>query len=238
MEPTTTPLQADLDAFADEFPSGRGEMIGTADGTWINDALGDGWIVSHRVVERDGELLVAEVRIHAAPHGHKESMWFEASLLGRPDGPAPAIPRGGLSTRRVRQAIRTAGAVDRVRAERRRDLDSDAFQGFQSQIQAKWGVRFPEFSREALATPRHVGRRGRSDLWYAQIAAVYVAAIENGRRDVNVAVAEHLGGGYDAAFARGAVGRARKRGLLTEPAKGRAGGHLTDKARKVLEGES
>jgi hypothetical protein len=93
----------------------------------------------------------------------------------------------------------------------------------------------PLFSEQALEAPRRVGRRGRPDLYYARLAAAYVSAVESGNPRPVAAVAEQLGDGYSSAYVRDALHRARERGLLIRPPRGRAGGRLTNKALAMLD---
>jgi hypothetical protein len=90
------------------------------------------------------------------------------------------------------------------------------------------------FSAKSIKAPRRVGRRGRPDSYYAKLAAEYVAAIESGSPRPVAAVAKKLGRGYTVEYVRDALYRARSRGLLTGPPRGRVGGRLTDKGRAAL----
>ena len=76
------------------------------------------------------------------------------------------------------------------------------------------------------------GRRGHSDLFYASIAARYVAAVRSGSRAPVEKVAADLK--LTADHVRDLLGVARKRGLLTRAPKGKAGGELTDLAKELL----
>ncbi len=76
------------------------------------------------------------------------------------------------------------------------------------------------------------GRRGHGERHYAQVAARYVEAVEQGLNP-NVVIAE----AYDVpeSTARGWVYQARARKLLTAAVGNRAEGQLTAKARRLLE---
>jgi hypothetical protein len=88
-------------------------------------------------------------------------------------------------------------------------------------------------SKQYAAQPRP-GRPGRSDADYAIVAAEYVALVESAHRSPTQAMADRYEQNAQT------IGRwlhiARQRGLLTDAPKGRAGGDLTDKARRLLEG--
>lgn len=204
-------------------------------GVWVtteNRAIQDlEWLVYYRVVEQDQELVIAEMRVVPAPRSEKEDRWLTASFR-RPEArprsyTEPRVPPGGLRARQLRSAIHTGKAIARARSEAG---------GWRDLLESK-GVTddsWRPFSDQALEAPRRVGRRGRSDRYYAKLAARYVAALEDGSTAPVAAVAEQLGEGYSGAYVRDALHRARGRGLLTRPQRGRAGGQLTDKALKAL----
>lgn len=84
----------------------------------------------------------------------------------------------------------------------------------------------------AVDAARRPGSRGRDDVHYAEVAAAYVAAFKAGSDRPVVDVAESL---YVAPkTVSNKLFRARERGLLTSPPRGRAGGELTDKAKALL----
>jgi hypothetical protein len=79
---------------------------------------------------------------------------------------------------------------------------------------------------------RRPGRRGRVDHYYAALAAMYVDLVQRGSSRPNVELAETLC--VNTQTVTNQLYEARKRGLLTQAAQGRAGGELTDKARQIL----
>ena len=82
-------------------------------------------------------------------------------------------------------------------------------------------------------TPRP-GRRGRDDRAYAEMAALYVAELERNPTFAVQALAERLH--YARTQVRSVLTEARRRQLLTKPmTPGRAGGELTDKAKRLLQ---
>jgi hypothetical protein len=85
--------------------------------------------------------------------------------------------------------------------------------------------------RRTLDGQHRPGRRGRPDRFYAEVAAEYVDALAGGRPIKDVSRERFL----SASQVRDLVSEARRRGLLTKPPKGRAGGHLTAKARAELD---
>lgn len=104
-------------------------------------------------------------------------------------------------------------------------------------------VRFAELLAEgqpaeiqqwaALVTAR-TGVRGKDDRVFAEVANQYVLLVGAGERAPLKKLAEVLH--VSRSRARNVVLEARKRGLLTETKPGRAGGDLTAKARRLLEG--
>jgi hypothetical protein len=90
--------------------------------------------------------------------------------------------------------------------------------------------RVPRPKDDFTRVPRP-GRRGRSDLSYARWAAHYVK-LEGRPKRLQVLARQHK---VKEQAARDILYQARRRGLLTTAPPGKAGGELTDKARKVLE---
>ena len=77
------------------------------------------------------------------------------------------------------------------------------------------------------------GRKGRPDIEYAIWADRYVEANDRSNgKPIALLVDEHPG--YSADSLRAILHKARKRGLLSDSPKGRAGGHLLPKATELL----
>jgi hypothetical protein len=86
-------------------------------------------------------------------------------------------------------------------------------------------------SAEAFREHRRPGRRGRSDLDYAQFAASYVEWCGRSKTPVkDMAAAEAL----DESTVRNVLYQARERGLLSSSGRGRAGGALSEKAKQLI----
>jgi hypothetical protein len=81
---------------------------------------------------------------------------------------------------------------------------------------------------------RRPGRKGRDDLHYAQLAALYVELCKRGSRAPvkQLAAQQYL----NQATIRNQLTEARNRGLLTRKKQGQTGGALTQKARRLLDG--
>lgn len=91
-------------------------------------------------------------------------------------------------------------------------------------------VRFAAISEGLASRP---GRRGRDERDYAEIAALYVDLLAAGdQTPVDTLAAKTY---LSPSQLRNLLYEARRRGLLTKAAPGRAGGTLTDKARQLLE---
>lgn len=84
--------------------------------------------------------------------------------------------------------------------------------------------------REFKRNPRP-GRRGRADIFYARIAADYVELLATSSTPTKDLAKKHH---YGESQMRDFLNKARTRGLLTRPERGRAGGQLTQKGRDLL----
>lgn len=93
----------------------------------------------------------------------------------------------------------------------------------------EWTERLKRIS-ESMSTGR---ANRRDDLFYAQVAAVYVEVTSHTRRGIYESMSLRLP--LAASTLADVVKEARKRELLTRPINGRSGGTLTDKARDLLE---
>jgi hypothetical protein len=96
----------------------------------------------------------------------------------------------------------------------------------------KWLAGIHPASDEPWLTSPRPGRRGREDRDYALWAKRYVEANEESSHPIKKMTADHPG--HSAEMLRAILNKARKRGLLTESPKGRAGGWLTKKAEALL----
>jgi hypothetical protein len=178
--------------------------------------LGADWEAHVRLEPEDGHPVVAELRV--VPWVH----W-------RDDEPA-TTPPGGLRARQLRK-LNLGAAVDAAYEELsfhfRRGADPDL----------TVGRHIHRFSEKAVAEPRHPGRRGRDDSFYATLAADYADKCKGGSRRPVKDLAKALGDTYTDTYVRDLLSEARRRGLLTRPQRGFAGGELTEKGRKALEGD-
>lgn len=128
------------------------------------------------------------------------------------------VPGRGLSARQLRQV-----PVGELHAYAMRDLRG-AITGFPSMN--AW--------KATLATDHRPGRRGRPDRFYAELAADYVALLTSGSKAPVKELAE--GAGYSESQIRNLLheARSKRRAVLTATPNGRAGGALTEKAKRLL----
>ncbi|HWT78643.1 MAG TPA: hypothetical protein VN648_07550 [Candidatus Methylomirabilis sp.] len=166
------------------------------------------------------ELLYLEIR-HPSDRRWAITATFQVSLDEFPlvaVALSPATlwpPRGGL-TAEVWRGVRI------------NDLHSMAQQAARLPLGVGLGLKIEVDRRGRVRRP---GRRGRDDLFYAGWAAKYLDSVATGPAPLaRLADKEHL----NESTIRGILQEARRRGLLTEPPPGRAGGQLTDKALALL----
>lgn len=88
----------------------------------------------------------------------------------------------------------------------------------------------------AAEARRRTGRAGRSDLWYAKLARDYLDLIAAGSKRPRADLAERSG--IKPELVRDQLGEARRRGLLEGGARGRAGGTLSDAAKRLIQEEA
>lgn len=185
--------------------------------TVVHDDL-PGWQI-RLVLDQDGsvESVCIEPRTTAGrlkryPPGHPKAT---------PDVTSP-LPPGGVTSRLLRR-LPLGELVDAVRsqlAETAQHVEHHGRAGRQAAASA-----------EAFA--RRPGRAGRGDRDYAEVAEMYVSILATGDlKPVETLAAEMF---LSPSQIRNVLYEARRRGLLTKAAPGRAGGRLTDECRRILE---
>jgi hypothetical protein len=166
-------------------------------------------------MRRDGTIERLEVTGEVTD----TTRWHNAVQQGRRIPAAPA-PVEGI-TRRMLRDVPLGGFVVAMRTEANHSLDDLP--------PIATGVVTAALERFAVI-PRP-GRSGRDDYDYATFAAMYVERVPS--PTAKAELADELG------LSPTQVGHllyeARKRDLLTEAPRGKAGGELTDKARRLLE---
>jgi hypothetical protein len=183
---------------------------------WLEEHFGNGWLAAYRVVQQGSTYAFAELRIFPAEAGKRPPGEWSADPVHVPDG--------GI----------TASVLRTVLVGEHRD-------GLEHQVDLlgkKMGASFKGFLgekglKELAEEVRHLPRRqGRPDLFYAKIAAEYVAEVEAGNRRPIRALAERLGKSPD--YVRQVLSESRRRAFLTPTPRGVPGGELTPRARDVL----
>ena len=137
--------------------------------------------------------------------------------------PTGNTPPGGLTTRRLRSVNFKALLAD-VRALAQAELESDDTGTVEP---------FIDWLRKDLR--KRPGRRGRSDLDYARLAAAYEQVFMAGSTRPVFDLGKQLK--LSRARVRDLLHEARRRGLLSSTGPGQGGGTLTEKAKALLEAE-
>jgi hypothetical protein len=110
------------------------------------------------------------------------------------------------------------------------------YDGIVQRHQDKQSFRVSLLDHGFTQVVKEAGRRGRSDLFYAEIASAYVslAADRAPIQRLRDRLEEEEGLYFAEATVRDFVNQARRRGLLTPSPPGRPGGELTTKAQELL----
>ncbi len=132
--------------------------------------------------------------------------------------PKRGVPRGGLTIRALR-GLR----IPEVRNEAHADLAPAINEALRAAGRPEDQLR--PLEKQGRGRPRH------SDGFLACVAACYVLHVAWETRRPTADLAAFLD--YEPKTLADLLGKARKRGLLTEPPPGRAGGELTAKGRKA-----
>ena len=203
--------------------AGRGRFtFDPAEDHIVLEVPGTDWTVAYRLVFQAGTPVVAEVRVYpTGPPGEgRPGQWI---------GDAGAVPGGGLTARRRRRVGITEHRfhVDEIMEVVQAAMGADSFDAF---------MALQGLSHEVL-TYLKGGWEPSSDRTtrLAQVAGLYVAALQAGATSPVAEVAERLD--IPRTSVRDQLNAARKLDLLGRPAVGVAGGTLTSKARRILEDE-
>jgi hypothetical protein len=185
--------------------------------TWLEVGL-DGWVAAYRLIPQEGRPVVAEVRVFPDENAPRPQGRWSAERLG---DQAP-VPVGGVPARVLRQ----------LRVREHLALYDDIVQRHQDQQSFRVSLLDHGFTQVV----KEAGRRGRSDLFYAEIASAYVslAAARAPIQRLRDRLEEEEGLYFAEATVRDFVNQARRRGLLTPSPPGRPGGELTTQAQELL----
>lgn len=206
----------------------------TADGQnlWFCLALKEGWTACYRLLPRDGRPVVVEVRVVPTPPDAVVNIDEDGNPVGHHEPPGDGLTAAILKNRLVvgrhiyellpdalRRVRSTVGSYPFTLPDGTETTLYEAVVGalgFDVDKKPKRGKRGPKPEPE-------------EDL--AELVAEYLEACKTSSRPV-VDVAEARG--MTPGAVRGAMYRARKRGLLTRQTAGRAGGKLTKRGKAAL----
>jgi hypothetical protein len=197
---------------------------------WVEVPIADGWVAAYRVQVRDRLPVITEVRV--IPDQHRDSGMHGDWGHDVDSVPVEGLPGSALRLLRVSDAI-------------------GLFEELEESWEQAFGAEMTEriFRRHGLRSAEPVGRRpgraGRPDAFYARWAEAYVDRLAKGSRSPIKDLAadppfqmEGFASSTDQqarATIRAILQEARRRGLLTRPPRGRAGGRLTPKGIEVLD---
>lgn len=192
---------------------------------WVETPVERGWVAAYRIVLRERQPLVAEVRVFPDEPGHDAGRWSEEADTVSPGG----VPGRALPKLRLRDAmILFPQVIERWNRASGGRLGTQVLGRFAT-------------SGSPEAVPRRPGRAGRPDRYYAIWANAYVDRLREGSatpvKDLTTAPPVVLGvgaGEASEATIRDTLTEARERGLLTSSPRGKAGGELTPKALRLL----
>jgi hypothetical protein len=217
------------DGFVFTLPSDRTSLTITHDpslkGCWVEDHLLDGWKVAVRLVPKDGQPVVAEVRVYPAePHGDEQP----GEWSGSPD----SVPKFGLGARQLK-GVRLQSMLENfpgLAGEMRVQMGDDRF----------FGPRGPlvdhGFSPTSTEPARKVGRPpSQTPLDYAKLSRDYERKVDANNPHPVVELAKERG--IPHATMETHLRKARDMGMLSAPPPGRAGGRLTRLAEELLASE-
>jgi hypothetical protein len=167
---------------------------------------------------------LAQLQVKVRLRGHPR---LEATLWFEPEG----------QERRLKQLVIEGSSRDRpaeITSDALRSLSLRKIQRELDEIIGRWAKRDPLTHRltKGFAESRRPGRRGRDDVEYAAVADVYIKHVRLNSSAPVERAAEELN--YSTSTVRALLNKARNRGLLTRAGPGRAGGDLTEKAKRLL----
>jgi hypothetical protein len=204
-----------------------GDWVRREDGAWWRDRVTTG---PHRLdfkghYHRDGPGSAVDQSVSFSFTPGAMPGW-RATLTYRLDRGAirlagaaiePAVPGAFPDPTPLYHHLAGRSLEAQIHAELRQDV-------IQRSLPAAW--------REAVVAKRRTGRRPISDLELAELADAYVRACEEEPRRPTALLVERRHESYNTLQAN--LRRAVDRGLLVRNGHGKAGGHLTERARTIL----
>jgi hypothetical protein len=207
---------------------------------WLEVEIGGGWRAAFRLVPYAGQPVIGELRVFPADRypGRRVGEWRAAVLgVGAAKGVHKRLPRRvepdvdcppvkyGVTARMLRRV--PLGAHLRDAKESLATLEKTHPKSLRPAL-VEWGL---PVRAERKPTARRAG--GRTDLFYSQLAAAYVARLAAGSRRPIKDIARQRSKADS--VIRDAVHEARERGLLTAGGRpGVPGGTLTPLAETIL----
>ncbi len=194
---------------------------------WIEVPAGDRWLVGYRLVMKKVGPVIGEIRVFPAEQGRRTA--------GCWSGDAASVPAGGIPARVIRR-VRLTEPIRLFEHFVKKWKESHGEEVSKRVLGRVWS------RRSEAPVPKRTGRAGRSDEFYARWAAAYVERLQRGsRRPVRdlatrppVRIAGFDSSREPEATVRAIIHEARRRKLLTDAPRGRAGGDLTKKARGLI----
>jgi hypothetical protein len=192
---------------------------------WVDfDDLVEGCLVDVRIAETHRGWAITDLCISLAP----------------PEPLRDQIDYGGIHPRLSDFAVYPFDSYETIRGITSKHLQAIKLDVIRQTIaddtdgeemdDPEWTSRLKHIT-ESMRTGRH---NRRDDLFYAEVAAVYVDITRDTKRGIYQIMADRLP--LAASSLSDVVKEARKRQLLTRPIAGRSGGTLTPKAIELLEG--
>jgi hypothetical protein len=198
---------------------------------WFEKLLDDGWVAAFRILPSpDASPLVAEVRVFPGRTfaGRAAGEWWGSSPGSiRPRTP---VPKGGLTTRKVREA-RPPGAELFTRELMREYVEGWRALGYDADA-----ILFEPLGLSATAPepePQLIGRPRVPDIDLADFAALVLEKQRSGSRSPVKDAADEWHMQVDTA--RKWLSKAEDRGILTGRFQGRSVGRLTDLGQRLAD---
>jgi hypothetical protein len=197
---------------------------------WVEVPIDRRWVAFYRVVVKQGEPIVAEVRVLPSEPGQDPGRWS-----GSADAVDAAVPARALRALRLSDPGELFPKIVANLSRRHGDAAT-------ARILGRHGLE-----PDQQIHPRRPGRAGRTDEYYVRWAAAYIERVAAGSRhpikDLAADPPVQIEGVTRRvriidATVRDILLHARQRRLLTNPSQGKAGGTLTAKAIKILDGMS
>lgn len=199
--------------------------------TWYRRTHGDDMAVAYLVAERDGDLVPIEIRVY--PGSPYDPILDQPSTRLVIEAAEPGARVSATLLREISVETDMRDLRDEMRADELGDdpeRDADSVLG----IYVNLGVTAAAILKATIPTSRR--EASTNDL--LAVAYLYAGEVRKGtRRDVNVAVQQHLarlGRRFERPTVANLVNKARREGYLTKAPPGRAGGHLTPEAEKAI----